>query len=87
MLVKFKNNGFKGNLVKAYNYYCLVNNIVWDRPKYKWEQNKPKIPTEESLNKIIASWGWKYTRALNSKLGPFKHRRCHMANLESLKKH
>jgi hypothetical protein len=54
-------NGFKGNLVKAYNYYCLVNNVVWDRPKYKWEQNKPKIPTEETLNKIITSCGWKYT--------------------------
>jgi hypothetical protein len=54
-------NGFKGNLVKAYNYYALINSIVWDRPKYKWEWNKPKIPTEESLNKIIASAGWKYS--------------------------
>jgi integrase len=55
------NNGFKGNLVKAYNYYTLVNNMVWDRPKYRWEQNKPRIPTEETLNKIILSCGWKYT--------------------------
>jgi integrase len=55
------NNGFKGNLVKAYNYYALINNVVWDRPKYKWEQNKPRIPTEETLNKIIASCGWKYS--------------------------
>ena len=54
-------NGFKGNLVKAYNYYTLVNNIVWDRPKYRWEQNKPKIPTEEALSKIIASCGYKYS--------------------------
>ena len=55
------NSGFKGNLVKAYNYYALVNNIVWDRPRYKWEQNKPKIPSEETLDKIIASSGWKYS--------------------------
>ncbi len=34
------NNGFKGNLVKAYNYYAMVNNIIWERPRYKWEQNK-----------------------------------------------
>jgi hypothetical protein len=46
------NSGFKGNLVKAYNYYTLVNNIVWERPRYRWEQNKPKIPSEETLNKI-----------------------------------
>jgi len=55
------NSGFKGNLVKAYNYYALVNNIVWERPRYGWEQNKPKIPSEETLNKIIASCGWKYS--------------------------
>ena len=55
------NNGFKGNLVKAYNYYTLVNNMVWERPKYRWEQNKPRIPSEETLNKIILSCGWKYT--------------------------
>jgi integrase len=55
------NNGFKGNLVKAYNYYALINNIVWEKPRYKWEQSKPKIPLEENLNKIIASAGWKYS--------------------------
>jgi len=54
-------NGYKGNLVKAYNYYTLINNMVWDRPVYKWEQNKPKIPSEETLNKIIVSCGWKYS--------------------------
>jgi hypothetical protein len=55
------NSGFKGNLVKAYNYYALVNNIVWERPRYRWEQNKPKIPSEETLSKIIAPGGWKYS--------------------------
>jgi len=54
-------NGYKGNLVKAYNYYTLINNMVWDRPVYKWEQNKPKIPSEETLNKIVVSCGWKYS--------------------------
>jgi integrase len=53
-------NGFRGNLVKAYNYYCSINGIAWDRPHYNWEQNKPKIPTQETLNKIIASCGYKY---------------------------
>ena len=50
-------SGFKGNLVKAYNYYTLINNIVWERPRYKWEQNKPRIPSEDTLNKIIAASG------------------------------
>ena len=54
-------SGFKGNLVKAYNYYTLINNIVWERPRYRWEQNKPKIPSEDTLNKIIAASGWKYS--------------------------
>lgn len=53
------NNGFKGNLVKAYNYYAIINNIVWERPRYKWEQNKPKISSEEVLDRIIVSTGWK----------------------------
>ena len=53
-------NGFRGNLVKAYNYYCSINGIVWDRPHYNWEQNKPKIPTQETLNKMISSCGYKY---------------------------
>lgn len=47
--------------MKAYNYYTLVDNIVWERLRYKWEQNKPKIPSEETLNKIIASSDWKYS--------------------------
>jgi len=55
------NSGFKGNLVKVRNYYARVNNIVWERPRYGWEQNKPKILSEETLNKIIASCGWKYS--------------------------
>jgi integrase len=54
-------NGFKGNLVKAYNYYAILSDIAWERPHYKWEQNKPKIPSEETLNSIIASCGWKYS--------------------------
>jgi hypothetical protein len=29
------------------------------RPRYKWEQNEPKIPSESALNKIIAARGWK----------------------------
>jgi hypothetical protein len=46
------NNDSTGNLVKAYNYSVLVNNVVWERPKYKWEQNKPRIPSETALNSI-----------------------------------
>ena len=54
-------NGFKGNLAKAYNYYALFNYIGWERPHYKWEQKKTKIPSEEALNSIIAACGWKYS--------------------------
>ena len=54
-------NGFKGNLAKAYNYYAPFQDIVWESPHYKWEQNKTKIPSEEALKSIIATCGWKYS--------------------------
>lgn len=41
-------SGFNRNLVKAYNYYALVDNIIWKLPRYKWKQNKPKILREET---------------------------------------
>jgi integrase len=61
MANKNVNAGFKGNLVKAYNYCALINNIVWERPRYRWEQNRPKVPSEEALKRIIAACGWKYS--------------------------
>jgi len=57
-------NSRKMNLVKAYNYYALVNGIEWIKPKYKYERKLPKIPTTEQVNKIIASASPRYATIL-----------------------
>src|SRR3972149_7294136 len=54
-------NSCKANLVKAYNHYVQMNGLSWEKPKYKWEQQKPKIPTMEALNTIIERASKKYS--------------------------
>ena len=57
-------NSQKTNLVKAYNYYALVNGLRWEKPKYKYERMLPKIPTTEQINKVIASASPRYATIL-----------------------
>ena len=52
---------YKANLVKAYNHYVKFNGLSWDKPKYRWEQQKPKIPSTETLNSIIEHASKKYS--------------------------
>jgi len=40
-------------MVKAYNHYVKVHGLSWEKPRYKWEQQKPKIPTSQALDTII----------------------------------
>jgi integrase len=51
---------YKANLVKAYDHYVEVNGLSWKKPRYKWEQQKPKIPTNEALDTIIERASRKY---------------------------
>jgi integrase len=51
---------YKANLVKAYNHYVQVNGLSWEKPHYKWQQQKPKIPTNEALDTIIERASRKY---------------------------
>jgi integrase len=51
---------YKANLVKAYNHYVKFNGLSWEKPKYRWEQQKPKIPSTETLNSIIERASKKY---------------------------
>jgi integrase len=51
---------YEANLVKAYNHYVKFNGLSWDKPKYKWEQKRPRIPTTEGLNSIIEKSNTKY---------------------------
>jgi len=48
-------NSFKIQMVKTYNYYAVLNGIQWIKPKYRYERKLPKIPTRESIMKIVSA--------------------------------
>jgi integrase/recombinase XerD len=48
-------NSYKQSFVKAYAYFAAVNNIRWNRPRYKAERRLPVIPTRENIMKIISA--------------------------------
>ena len=48
-------NSYKQSLINAYNYFAVIYNIEWNRPKYKFERQMPTIPTRENLMKIIST--------------------------------
>jgi len=52
------------NLVKAYNYYAVVNGIQWVKSYYRHERKLPKIPATEQINKLIASASPRYATIL-----------------------
>lgn len=53
-------DSYKANLVKAYNWYVKVHGLSWEKPRYRWEQQKPRIPTTETLKSIIERATRKY---------------------------
>ncbi len=53
-------NSYKQNMLKAYNYFAIINQIEWNRPRYKHERKIPTIPTRENIMKVI-SHARKYT--------------------------
>jgi integrase len=57
-------DGYKKNLCFAYEQYCKYYKIHWEKPLYKAEAKQIRIPTNEKLEKLIASSG----RVLSIKL-------------------
>ena len=53
-------DSYKLNMVKAYDYLCMLNELKWKKPKYKAKQKIPLIPTTENVNKIISATTKKY---------------------------
>ncbi|MCJ7633236.1 tyrosine-type recombinase/integrase [Candidatus Bathyarchaeota archaeon] len=46
----------KEKYVLAYSWFCETNNIKgWTKPRFKWVQNAPIIPTKARVEKIIAA--------------------------------
>ena len=47
-------NGRKWNVVKAYTLFLKMQDLTWEKPKYKPIQKAPLIPTEKEIDQLIA---------------------------------
>ena len=50
-----KREGYKRNLVMAYQHYVDFKGLTWNKPIYYQRAKLPKIPTEEKLDMIISA--------------------------------
>ncbi len=48
-----KKNGYKRNLIMAYQHYVNRNGLTWKKPKYHQNAKMPKIPQEQKINLIM----------------------------------
>ena len=48
-------DSYKRNLCYAYEHYLRLNDISWNRPKYYAREKLPKIPSEKTIDMIIAA--------------------------------
>ena len=53
-------NSTKNKILDCYQNFCKVNNIPFDKPRYKYERKIPLIPTTENIYKIISHCHNKY---------------------------
>jgi len=49
------NEGYKRNLVYAYDKYAKFKGLSWIKPKYQANNKLPKIPLEEKVSMLIAN--------------------------------
>ena len=50
-----RNNGYKRNLIMAYEHYVKTYNLTWTKPKYHENARMPKIPQEGKIEAIMAN--------------------------------
>jgi integrase len=48
-------NGFKESLAEAYDLYVRYSGLSWSKPFYQRYDKRPKIPTEQRIEMLIAS--------------------------------
>jgi len=53
-------NGYKENLVNAYNHYAVFHGLSWKKPKYRRAFSIKKLPLESDIDLIIS-----YTKTRN----------------------
>lgn len=49
-----RRNGYKRNLIMAYEHYVKLFYLCWTKPKYKEKAKMPRIPKEEHIVQIMA---------------------------------
>jgi len=59
-----RNNGYKRNLIMAYEHYVKTFNLTWTKPKYHENAKMPKIPQETKIELIMASSPLKLSTAI-----------------------
>jgi hypothetical protein len=47
------NNATKNKYATAYDHYCKINGLKWQKPYYRVEENTPLIPTPADVQAII----------------------------------
>jgi hypothetical protein len=50
-----RNNGYKRNLIMAYEHYVKTYNLTWTKPKYHESARIPKIPQEGKIEAIMVN--------------------------------
>jgi len=53
-------NSTKNKLLDCYQNFCQVNEVIFQKPRYKYERKIPLIPTTENIYKIISASSQKY---------------------------
>ena len=48
-------DSYKRNLCYAYEHYLKLNELTWKRPRYYARERLPRIPTEKTLDMLIAA--------------------------------
>jgi len=46
-------NATKNKYATAYDHYCKINGLQWEKPYYRVEENTPLIPTQPDVQAII----------------------------------
>jgi len=60
-----RRNGYKRNLVFAYNAYCHQHKLAWNKPTYYQNAKLPKIPQENKIEMIRANASEKLALAIS----------------------
>jgi len=48
-------DSYKRNLCYTYEHYLKLNELTWNRPRYYAREKLPRIPTEKTLDMLIAA--------------------------------